>query len=154
MYLVCGIKPDILFVVGQLSRYNSNPQIIYIYTVKLVLQYLKRTMSLGLIYGRDVAHLIESYKPHGIVGYVNSNYTSNLKDQKLIISYYFFMNRAVVIWSSKKQLIVSTSTREAKYIGFGHGALESIWMRRLINKLTPKISIQTFTLFGDNKTSI
>lgn len=38
-------------------------------TVKLVLQYWKRMMSLRLIYGRDAAHLMESYKPHNIIKY-------------------------------------------------------------------------------------
>lgn len=26
MYLLCGIKPDIAFVIGQLSRLNTNPR--------------------------------------------------------------------------------------------------------------------------------
>ena len=80
MYLVCGTRPDISFVVEQLNRYNSDPQIIHIRTAKLVLQYLKGTMSLRLIYRRDAAHLIESYKPHGIIGYADSNYAGNPKD--------------------------------------------------------------------------
>ena len=53
-------------------------------------------MLLGQIYKRDVAHLMESYKSHSIIKYVDSNYASNLKDRKSIIGYYFFMNRAVI----------------------------------------------------------
>ena len=154
MYLACGTRPDISFVVGQLSRYNSDPRIIHMRTAKSVLRYLKGTMSLGLIYGRDAAHLMESYKPHGIVGYADSNYAGNPEDRKSIMGYCFFMNGAVVTWSSKKQRTVSTSTTEAEYIGLGHGAREGVWMRRFINELTPETPIRTLTLLGDNETSI
>ena len=49
-----------------------------------------------LIYGRNIAYLIESYKSYNIIRYVDSNYTGNPKDRKSIISYCFFMNRAIV----------------------------------------------------------
>ena len=110
----------------QLSRYNSDPQIIHICIAKLVLQYLKETMSLRLIYRRDSAHLMESYKPYDIVKYIDSIYEGNPKDRKSIISYCFFMNGAVVKWSSKKQRTVLTSTTKAKYIRLRHGVRESI----------------------------
>lgn len=84
-------------VIKKLSKYNSDPQIIYIHIAKLLLQYLKETMSFGLIYRRDAAYFIRSYKPYGIIEYTNNNYAGNLKNQKSIMSYCFFMNRAVVI---------------------------------------------------------
>lgn len=37
IYLACGTKPDISFVVEYLSRYNSDLWIIYIYIVKSIL---------------------------------------------------------------------------------------------------------------------
>lgn len=58
---------------------------------------MNRIVLLRLIYKRDTAHFIESYKPYNIVKYADNNYANNLKDQKSIISYYFFINRAVVI---------------------------------------------------------
>ena len=59
MYLTCGIRSDISFIIKQLSRYNSDLQIINIYTAKSILQYLKGTISFGLIYGRDIAYFME-----------------------------------------------------------------------------------------------
>ena len=50
------------------------------YTAKSVLQYLKRTISLKLIFKGGKAHFIELYKLYNIIRYVNSNYISNLKD--------------------------------------------------------------------------
>lgn len=54
-------------------------------------------MLLRLIYEKDAAYLIKLYKPYGIIGYAVSNYVGNLKDWKSIISYCFFMNKAIVI---------------------------------------------------------
>ena len=110
----------------QLSRYNSDPQIINMHVIKSVLQYLKETMLFGLIYGKDVAHLIKLYKSYDIIEYVDSNYLSNPKDQKSIMSYYFFINRAIVIWNSKNQHTISTFIKKAKYIELEHKAHEGV----------------------------
>ena len=80
IYLAYSTRPDISFVVKQLSRYNSDPRIIHMHTAKLVPRYLKGMMSLGLIYEKDTAYFMESYKPHDIVGYVDNNYVGNPED--------------------------------------------------------------------------
>ena len=52
MYLACGIRLDIAFVVRQLNYHKSDPQISYICIAKQILQYLKRTSTLGILWGR------------------------------------------------------------------------------------------------------
>ena len=48
IYLSCGTRPNIVFVIGQLSRHNSDPQIRYLRIVKQVLRYLKGTITLDI----------------------------------------------------------------------------------------------------------
>ena len=48
MYLSYGTYPDIAFVVGQLSRHNTDPQIGHLRIAKQVLRYLKGTITLGI----------------------------------------------------------------------------------------------------------
>lgn len=69
------------------------------------------------------------------------------------MSYCFFLNRAMVSWSSKKQRIVSISAIKAKYIALGHAAREAVWIRKFINKMKLK-AVEDVTLYGDNKMSI
>ena len=38
------------------------------HTTKSILQYLKRTISLKLIYKRDIAHFMKLYKSYNITG--------------------------------------------------------------------------------------
>ena len=46
----------------------------------LQLQYLKKTISFGLIYWKDATYLSKLYKPNNIIKYINSNYVGNSKD--------------------------------------------------------------------------
>lgn len=50
MYLSCGIRLDILFVVGQLNKRNADPRVGHLKAAKRVVRYLKGTMHLGLMY--------------------------------------------------------------------------------------------------------
>ena len=101
MYLLYGTKPDISFVVGQLSKHNIDPQISHMKVAKNVVHYLKSIMHLGLIYG---GHLKDEGEikapiipfPFGLIGYKDSSYARNPEDKKSIIGYCYFINGAVV----------------------------------------------------------
>lgn len=104
MYLTCGIRLDITFVVDQLNKHNANPKKVHLRTAKRVVKYLKGTVQMGLIFGEVNAtgRLPQDLPLYGLVRYVDSNFTKNPEDHKAIIGYCFFLNSAVVSWSSKK----------------------------------------------------
>ena len=81
MYLSCGTRPDILFVVGQLSRHNADPRKRHLRATKKVVRYLKGIIEMGLIFGRESAErLPKDPLPYGLVGYADSNFAEDLKD--------------------------------------------------------------------------
>lgn len=81
MYFSCGTRPDISFVVGQLSRHNADPRKGHLRAVKRVVRYLKGTIEMGLIFGREsVERLPRDPSPYGLVGYADSNFVGDLKD--------------------------------------------------------------------------
>lgn len=53
MYLLCGIRLDITFVVGQLSKHNASLRKSHLRAAKKVVRYLKGTMEMGLTFGRE-----------------------------------------------------------------------------------------------------
>lgn len=55
IYLSCGTRPDIAFVVEQVSRRNSDPRAGHLRVAKQVLRYLKDTITLGIEWGKDPA---------------------------------------------------------------------------------------------------
>lgn len=131
MYLSCGTRPDIAFVVGQLSKRNADPRVGHLKVAKRVVRYLKGTMHLGLMYGGTLQSDGQTLAPvapppYGLVGYANSNYAGDPEDRKSVMGNCFYVNGAVVSWCSKKQRTVSTSTTEAEYIALGHAARESV----------------------------
>ena len=109
---------------------------------------------MGLIFARESAEQSpRDLLPYGLVSYADSNFAGDPEDRKSVIGYCFFLNRAMVSWSSKKKRTVSTSTTEVKYIAFGHVAREAVWIKRFINKMKLEV-IEDLTLYGDNEMSI
>ncbi|GJV71147.1 zinc finger, CCHC-type containing protein [Tanacetum coccineum] len=50
MYAMTCTRPNVSFVVGKLSRYNSNPGTLHWQAIQRVLKYLKKTMDYRLVY--------------------------------------------------------------------------------------------------------
>ena len=98
---------------------------------KKVVCLLKDIIYLGLVYGaifksdRQTKVLVTPLS-YGLIGYTNNNYTDDHKDYKLVMGNCFYINRAIMSWSSKKQQTISASTTEVEYIALRYGILESI----------------------------
>ena len=86
IYLSCGTRPDIAFIIGQLSCHNSDLQAEHLRIIKQVLQYLKGTITLGIKWDRDPAghQLGGKYGKFGVVEYVDSSYNGDLDNKKSI----------------------------------------------------------------------
>ena len=52
MYFSYGIKPDITFIVRQLSRHITNLRKYHFQAAKRVVRYLKKTIKMGVIFGQ------------------------------------------------------------------------------------------------------
>lgn len=97
---------------------------------KRVVRYLKDTIDIGLIFSQETANcLSKEPPPFGLVGYANNNFAGGLEDQRLVMGYYFFLNRAIVLWTSKKQKIISILTTELEYIALRYVVQEVVWIR-------------------------
>lgn len=83
---------------------------------------------------------------------MDSNFASDPRNQKLVMSYCFFLNGVVVFWYSKKQRTVSNSNTKAKYIVFDYAIRKAVWIWRIVNKIGLKA--KKIVLYSDNKISI
>ena len=103
MYLACGTRPNIAFLVGRLSKHNADPRKDHLQAAKRVIRYLKSTIHLELAYGHrpDGSSQI-ILTPYGLIGYSDSNFVGDPEDRKSVMGYCFFLNGAVVSWSTKK----------------------------------------------------
>lgn len=150
IYLACKTRPDIAFAVEQFYSHNANPKKGLLQVVKKVVWYLKGTMNLEFLYGQII---VKDSFPYSLISYIDSNFARDPEDCKLLIDYYFFLNRTIVLWSSKKQWTIFILTTKAKYIALGHMAREEVWIKRFINKFELEVT-KKITLHGNNQMSI
>nr|GFB86050.1 reverse transcriptase [Tanacetum cinerariifolium] len=95
-YLTCT-RPDILFVVGLISRFMEEPTTQHLKITKRILRYIKGTVDYGMFYSTS-----EDFK---LVGYSDSDWAGGKDDGRSTSGFLFFLGNNAFTWSSKKQPI-------------------------------------------------
>lgn len=84
-------------------------------------------MHLELVYEKHPDRSLPTLStPYGLIRYRNSNFTRDLGDKKSVMGYCFFLNDAIVLWSSKKQRTVLILTIKVEYIIIGYVTKEEV----------------------------
>ncbi|KAL8099710.1 hypothetical protein AgCh_032098 [Apium graveolens] len=123
MHDILCTRPDIYFVVGMVSRYQSNPGQEHWCAVKTILKYLRRTKEYILVYkSSDLLPL----------GYTDSDFQTYKDKRKSTSRCVFTLGGGVVIWRSVKQKCISNSNMEAEYVAASETAKEAIWFRKFL----------------------
>ena len=144
MYLTVS-RPDLMYVMGLVSRYMEKPTELHMMTVKRVLRYLRGTTELGICYQKRG-------RSDGLIAYSDSDYAGDLDDRRSTSGYVFMMSSGAVAWSSKKQAIVTLSTIEAEFISAAACACQAIWMQRVLKQL--RWNQESCVIYCDNSSTI
>lgn len=96
IYPLYNTRPDIAFVVEQLSKHNNNLKKDYLWAAKKVVRYLKGTIEMKLSFGWEEKCLPKDLLPYKLICFANNNFARDLENWKSVMSYYFFLNRVVV----------------------------------------------------------
>lgn len=84
-------------------------------------------MEIGPIFGQELSNkLPKDLLSYGLINFVDSNFIRDPKDYKSVMNYYFFLNRIVISWCSKKQRTLSISITEAEYIALRYVLREAV----------------------------
>jgi hypothetical protein len=126
MYLTTT-RPDIMFSVSLISRYMFKPTELHLQAAKRTLRYLKGTVNYGIFYKKGEAE--------ELLAFTDSDYAGDIEDRKSTSGYVFLMNSGAVAWSSRKQPLVTLSTTEAEFVAAANCACQTIWMRRILEKI-------------------
>ncbi|KAM2111914.1 hypothetical protein ACFX1R_014482 [Malus domestica] len=147
MYAMICTRPDIAYAVSITSRYQSNPGSEHWGAVKTVLNYLRRTKDMFLVYGGASELRVE--------GYTDADFQSDVDDKSSNSGYVFTLNGGAVSWKSKKQSVIVDSTTEAEYVAAAEAGKEAFWMKKFITELgvVPTIT-SPVTLYCDNSGAI
>ncbi|XP_054797612.1 secreted RxLR effector protein 161-like [Prosopis cineraria] len=126
MYAMICTRPDICYVVGLVSRYQSNPREGHWKAVKRILRYLKGTVDYALCYqGSDLR----------LTGYSDADLGRDEDERRSTSSYTFLLNNGAICWSSKKQTCIALHSMEAKFVACTAVVQEAMWLKRFIEHL-------------------
>jgi hypothetical protein len=88
-----------------------------------------------------------------LLAYTDSDYAGDIDDRKSTSGYVFMLGAGAISWSSKRQPVVTFSTTEAEFIAAASCSCQSVWQRRILEKLGHPQSKST-VIFCDNSSAI
>jgi hypothetical protein len=126
LYIANTTRPDISQAVGVLSRYRMTPTTSHWNEAIRVLKYLRDTRDLALTLGG---------KGPELEGYVDADYAGDLDHRYSTTGYVLSVYGSAVVWGSKKQSSVATSTVQAEFMAAGHVVKEANWLRGFLEEI-------------------
>ena len=125
MYLANCTRPDIVFSVNLLVRYNSAPTRRHWNGIQHILRYLSGTTDMGLFYSNK--------SKEKLLGYTDAGYLSDPHKARSQTRYVFNYNGTVISWRFVKQTIVATSSNHSEIFAIHETSRECIWLRSMIH---------------------
>ena len=150
MYLSVGVRPDISFIVSELSKYLANPGLAHWNAAVRVLRYLKGCPSLGVTYKRGEGRkaTLQAYsdfnykgpsrrqqqkeKKLKLVAFSDADWGGDKDTRRSHTGGVLFLAGGAVAWISKKQSSVAMSSAEAEYMAASLVCREVIWIRSIL----------------------
>ena len=149
LYLSVNTRPDISHACGILSRFMSCPTQTHWDAAKHVLRYLKGTQHLGIRFsGRAASN-------QGVWAcrmFTDADFAADSDKRRSTTGAVMLMHGAAVLWISKLQSVVATSTTEAEFIAAAMATKEGLWVRKVLGEITG--TMQPLHLSVDNQAAI
>ncbi|RVW93185.1 Retrovirus-related Pol polyprotein from transposon RE1 [Vitis vinifera] len=138
-------RPDISYVVHQVSQYLSAPRSTHYAAVLRILRYLKGTLFHGLFYSAQSPLVLRAFS--------DADWAGDPTDRRSTTGYCFLLGSSLISWRSKKQTFVARSSTEAEYRALADTTSELLWLRWLLKDLGVSTSSAT-PLYCDNQSAI
>jgi len=146
MYFSQCTRPDIIYAINYLNRFNQNPNLTHWKSVKRVLRYLK-AINYKLEFSRD--------QEESIIGFCDADWAGNLEDRRSVTGYIFNYQNDSISWASKKQPTITISTTEAEYMSLAAATQEVIWLRDFFYEIMfVREKLAPIRINCDNKSAI
>lgn len=146
LYLAQCTRPDIMFAINDVSRFNSNFGKSHWNGVKRIMRYIKGTQEFKLRYTKS--------KLNSIIGFSDSDYASDIDKRRSCTGYVFKMCGASISWESKRQKTVATSSTEAEYLALSAATKDAIWLKSLTAEVDKVDANKPIKIYCDNQSAI
>jgi hypothetical protein len=120
-YLATGTRPDISFTVSKLSQANKGPSKEHIGLLNHLWRYIKGTKSLGIKLG--------GHSNMDLRAYSDAAFADDLLTRASTGGHVILLAGSPILWQSKRQSLVTTSTTEAEFINLTPTARDLLWIK-------------------------
>jgi hypothetical protein len=141
LYLASNSRPDIAFAVHQCARFSHCPRSSHEKAVKHIARYLKRTRDKGLVMKPDETLSMEMYADADFAGLWNAEDPGDPVSVKSRTGYIITLSGVPVLWSSKLQTEIATSTMHAEYIALSSGMRELLPVSNVFDDVCKNLNI-------------
>ena len=150
LFLSVWTRPDIIYTVNKLCKFMANPGDGHISAFKRLCRYLAGTRDKGLVYRAGDSH--DGQLSAGLHGFTDSSHMDCPDTSRSTISFYFFLNDAVVSWYSKLHTFVTTCTNHSEYAALFAGAKEAFYLLEWLKPLAQflGLTLTPVPIFNDN----
>ncbi|XP_058782967.1 uncharacterized mitochondrial protein AtMg00810-like [Vicia villosa] len=100
-------RPDISFVVQQVSQFMHSPRHLRLAAVRRIIRYLKGTSHRGLFFPTGIAPKLSAYS--------DADWAECPDTRRSVTGWCMFLGSSLILWKSKKQARVSKSSTESEY---------------------------------------
>ena len=146
LYVQIATRPDITHAVNKVSQFSTNYCQIHCTAVSCIAKYLQGTSDFSLCYdGNEGSNVLQTY--------TDANYVGDLDDRKSRSGCVILLNKAPILWLSRKQLCTATSTTKSEYIATSLASKETVWVRSLLADIGFAQRSPTL-LLSDNQSAI
>jgi hypothetical protein len=146
LWLARGTRPDISFAVGYLSQFCHSYGEEHFNAARRVLKYLIATKDRTLVLPKI------NHKVLTITAYSDSDWAGDKDDRHSMTGTVILLNGAPIVWSARKQGIVTTSSTEAEYVALSETTKDVLYVNNLLNEFTT-VAKPTY-IFVDNSGAI
>ncbi|CAM9626060.1 unnamed protein product, partial [Heterosigma akashiwo] len=115
-------RPELAFAVHKLQRYQCNPEPKHFEAAQRAFRYLKGTQSERLRLGGDLV----------LRAYTDADFCQDRINGKSVTGYVIMLGDSPIVWASRLQTAVTTSTVEAEYLALRSGLKDIMWLRHLL----------------------
>jgi len=143
MYLCNNSRPDITFAVHQHARHSFNPKRKHAEYLKRLGRYLIKTRKNGLILRPDSENMlkINCYVDADFAGLWNHEDDQDPHCVKSRTGYVICVDGSPIVWSSKLQTLIASSTMESEYIAMSTVCRELIPLQDLITEVAEHLGV-------------
>ena len=150
MWLAKGTRPDVLFAVSYLARFQSDFGNWHWNAISRIFGYLRGTLNYGLRYSQDGAGKFSDMG--NLVGYSDADWAENDPTRRSTSAFVFGVAGAGTSFACRRQKLVALSTTEAELYALTEAARQASFLQSILVDLgEPEGPTQ---LWSDSETAI